>query len=119
MTGEPIEGEAKAGDTVTLNATFCCGWQENQPTSTKKALSFAKSLTFGDAVISDFDKLVVGKKEGDKFTTTIKISEDAANEDYRGKEVEAEFEIHEIRRIASQTKSPQQQLDDLGFDKCR
>lgn len=114
MTGEPIEGEAKAGDTVTLNATFTIDGKKLSQLD-EESVVVRKSLTFGDAIIADFDKLVVGKKEGDKFTTTVKISETAANEDYRGKEVEAEFEIHEIRRIEVSEISAKQ-LDDLGFE---
>jgi trigger factor len=114
MTGEPIEGEAKAGDTVTLNATFTVDGKKLSELE-EESVVVRKSLMFGDAAIADFDKLVVGKKEGDKFTTLIKISETAANEDYRGKEVEAEFEINEIRRIEVSEISSKQ-LDDLGFE---
>ncbi len=114
MTGEPIEGEAKAGDTVTVNANFTVDGKKLSQLD-EESVVVRKNLTFGDAVISDFDKLIVGKKEGDKFTTTVKISDTAANEDYRGKEVEAEFEVHEIRRIEISEISAKQ-LDDLGFE---
>lgn len=114
MTGDPIEGEAKLGDTVTLNAVFSVDGKQLS-TLDEESVVVRKSLTFGDAVISDFDKLVVGKKEGDKFTTKFKISDTATNEDYRGKEVEAEFEVHEIRRIEISEISASQ-LDDLGFE---
>lgn len=114
MTGEPIESEAKSGDTVTLNATFTVDGKKLSQLD-EESVVVRKNLTFGDTVIEDFDKLVVGKKEGDKFTTTLKISDTATNEEYRGKEVVGEFEIREIRRIEISEISAKQ-LDDLGFE---
>ncbi len=114
MPGEPIEGPARLGDTVVLNATFTFEGKAISELE-EESVVVRKNLTFGDAVISDFDKLIEGKKEGEKFTTTVKISESAANEAYSGKEVEAEFEVHEIRRIEVSEIS-EKQLDDLGFE---
>ncbi|RMF40553.1 MAG: trigger factor, partial [Planctomycetota bacterium] len=55
------------------------------------------------------------KKEGDVFTIPVKISDSAANEALRGEEVEAEFEIVEVRRISIEDLS-KQDLEGLGFD---
>lgn len=114
MTGEPIEGAAELGDSVTLNISFS---EEGRPLGSldEEIVVLRKKLTFGDAVIEDFGSLVVGKKEGDKFSTEITISESSQNEQMRGKKVTADFEIHEIRRIQVGEISGKQ-LDDLGFE---
>ncbi len=114
MTGEAVDGAAQLGDLVTLNATFhfdgkqCSEFEE-------ETVTIAKRLKLGDAVIENFGELICGKQEGETFTTTLTLSEDAAIVDMRGKEVEAEFEVHEIKRIEVDDIGPAM-LDKLGFD---
>jgi trigger factor len=114
MTGDAVDGAAQMGDVVTLNATFSfdgkqCGEFEEE------TVTVAKKLKLGDAVIENFGELIVGKSEGESFTATFNLSEDAAIVDMRGKEVEAEFSIHEIKRIEVEEIGPAM-LDKLGFD---
>ncbi len=114
MTGDAVDGAAQMGDVVTLNATFSidgkqCGEFEEE------SVTVAKKLKLGDAVIENFSELIVGKSEGESFTATFNLSEDAAIVDMRGKEVEAEFRIHEIKRIEVEEIGPAM-LDKLGFD---
>lgn len=114
MQGEAVDGEAELGDTVTLNATFNLDG-EQIASFEEESVSIRKDLSFGDCVVEGFADLVVGKKEGDKFTTTVKISESAAKEELREKEVEVEFEVHELRRIQVDEITPAM-LENLGFD---
>ncbi len=114
MAGEAVDGPIELGDTVTLNATFSLdGKQAGQ--FEEETVAVAKQLNFGDAIVPNFGELIVGKKEGDTFSTTITMSEDAAIVDYRGKEVEVEFEVVEAKRIQVDEISPEM-LADLGFD---
>lgn len=114
MPGEAVDGPCQAGDLVVLNATFTRDGKEIASFE-EESVAIRKDLSFGDAVIENFDALIVGKKEGDSFKTTVKISEDAAIEQLRGQEVEAEFEIHEVKRIQIDEIRPST-LADLGFD---
>lgn len=114
MAGEAVDDAAQLGDVVTLNATFsiegkkCSEFREETAT-------VAKVLKLGDAVIENFGELIVGKSEGESFSTTVTLSDNAANVDLRGKPVQAEFVIHEIKRIQIDEIGPGM-LDQLGFD---
>ncbi len=114
MQGEAVDGEIEAGDTLTLNGTFTLDGKELESFEEEQAVVRDK-LAFGDAVLEGFDKLVIGKKEGDKVTTKITLSDSAADEELRGKEVDAEFEIVEAKRIAIDEISGDS-LEGLGFD---
>jgi len=112
--GEPTDDACQAGDTVVLNGTFEFEGKLIGQFDEEKAV-VRKKLSFGDAVIEDFDKLIAGKKEGDSFSTNVLISESAANELLRGKEVSVNFEIVEIQRIDLNALSDIT-LNSLGFD---
>ena len=114
MTGEAVDGAAQMGDVVTLNATFSIDGKQVSEFDEETA-TVAKKLKLGDAIVENFGELIVGKSEGESFTTTFTLSEDAANVDLRGKEVEAVFSIHEIKRIEVDEIGPAM-LDKLGFD---
>lgn len=114
MPGEAVDGESQLGDLVTLNATFSHDGKEIASFE-EETVPIRKTLNFGDAQVEDFASAVVGKKEGDKFSVTVKISDSAALEELQGKEVDAEFEIHEIRRIMIEDMG-EKALQDLGFD---
>ncbi len=114
MAGEAVDGPIEMGDTVTLNATFSIDGKQAGEFE-EETVAVAKQLNFGDAVVPNFGELVVGKKEGDSFTTTITMSDNAAIVDYRGKEAEVEFKVVEAKRIQVDEISPEM-LADLGFD---
>jgi trigger factor len=117
IQGEPIDGECRSGDTVILNASF--RWNDREISSFEEEKVVVRpKLSFGDAVIGGFDELIAGKKEGDQFSTTVTLSESAANEELSGKEVQADFEIVEIRRIEVDELSDSA-LHSLGFDESK
>lgn len=114
MSGEAVDGESQLGDHVSLNATFSHDGKtiaefEQEETTIRQRLSF------GDAIVENFGELIAGKKEGDKFSATVTISDSAANEELRGQEVNVEFEIHEVKRIQVDEISGSM-LEELGFD---
>ncbi|MEO8269440.1 MAG: trigger factor, partial [Aureliella sp.] len=92
MTGEAVDGPIEMGDNVTLSATFTLDGK-TVSSFDEEDVAVAKQLKFGDAVVKDFDKLIIGNSEGDEFSTTVTMSEDAAIVDMRGKEVSAKFHI--------------------------
>src|SRR5205085_1194474 len=79
---EPVE----AGDlvTITLKASYE-GRQLSQ--LTEETIEVKPTLSMTDAKLEGFDELVVGKKAGDTVTTKLKISPEAENEEFRGKEI--------------------------------
>jgi trigger factor len=92
------EGPIEAADTVTLQITTRHKGEvilevDSHTTSIKPTLSF------NDANIEGFDKLIVGGNVGEKKTVEVTISEDAENEALRGEKIEAEFEIKAIKRL--------------------
>jgi trigger factor len=115
MQGEAVDGECKAGDNVVLNAVFSIEDGKEIASFQEESVVVRQKLTFGDAQLDSFDKLITGKKEGDKFSTKIKLSDSAANEQLRGTEVDAEFEIVEIKRIEVDVIGSDM-LDKLGFE---
>lgn len=114
MAGEAVEGPCKLGDLVTLNATFTVDGKQ-VASFEEESTTVRKSLSFGDAVIENFGELISGKSEGDTFTCTTTLSDSAANQELRGKEVAVEFQLHEVKRIVVDEISPAM-LADLGFD---
>lgn len=114
MPGEAVDGECVLGDLVTLNGSFSLDGKEVSSFE-EESVPIRKNLSFGDAVVEDFAGAIVGKKEGDKFTVTVTVSDAAANADLRGKELQAEFEIHEVKRIEVNEISSSM-LENLGFD---
>jgi trigger factor len=114
VQGEPIEGQCQSGDTVILNASFIHDGEVISSFEEEKVIVRPK-LSFGDAFIDDFDKLISGKSEGDEFSTSVTISESASNEQLSGQSITANFQIVEICRIDLNDLSDST-LASLGFD---
>jgi trigger factor len=89
---------AEAGDHVTLNITFQDGDEELSRVE-KQSVEIKPTLSFSDGNLEGFDKLVVGAKAGEHREAKITISAEAENEALRGKEVSADIEITEVRRL--------------------
>lgn len=89
------EGPLEAGHfaTITLRASH-----EGQQISqlTEETIEVRPTLSFTDAKLEGFDKLVIGNNIGDTVTTQLKISDESENEALRGKEIELSLEIVNI-----------------------
>jgi trigger factor len=57
------------------------------------------TLSFRDARLEGFAKLMEGVKEGDKRSAEVTLSKDAPNEELRGKKVELEFEVLGVKKL--------------------
>lgn len=114
MPGVPVDGPCQMGDMVTLNATFSNEGKEIGSFE-EESVPVREKLSFGDAVLENFGDLIVGQKEGDRFSAKVKISDSAADESLRGREVDVEFEVHEVKRIEVD-EIGSSMLDSLGFD---
>ena len=56
-------------------------------------------LSFPDAKLKDFDKLVVGSKAGEVVSSKMSVSHDAPRADLQGAEVDVEFHISEVKKV--------------------
>lgn len=95
-----LEGPVESGNGAILkvNMTFLDGEtvvssRENEMVAVRPILSF------NDAKLEGFDKLVVGKKVGDVFEAKLTVSSDSDNEAMRGKELTVRFDLLEIRQL--------------------
>jgi trigger factor len=109
---EKHEGPIEAGHfvTVTLRATEG-GQQISQ--LTEETIEVKPTLSFTDAKLEGFDKLLIGKNVGDTVETKVTISPESENEALRGKEVGLSLEIVAVehRKLPELTK---EFLDRIG-----
>ncbi len=93
----PVDEPASAGDYVTVDITFYDG-EKQIAKAEEESVLVAPVLTFGDATLEGFDKLMEGVRPGDRREATLTISEEAPAADYRGKQIKAVFEVLDVRR---------------------
>lgn len=94
----PYEGPVKTGDHVTVNIVSRKGDQE-LVRHEEQSVPVAATLSLRDAVVEKFDKLMKDGKAGERRTAKLKLSKDATNEETRGKEIEVEFEILDVKKF--------------------
>ncbi|MGC3969732.1 MAG: trigger factor [Pirellulales bacterium] len=102
----PKDGAVAAGDYVSLKITAKSG-DEVVSESTQDSVCVRKTLSFYDATLEGFDKLIIGAKAGDKKSAEVEISENAPNEAFRGKKVSVEFEVLEVKQIELPEMTPE------------
>lgn len=94
----PYDGPADKGDYVVTNLTFKDG--ETVINSVKEeTIRVRPVLSFRDGKIEKFDKLMKGVKGGETRVGTARLTQDAPNEALRGKEISAEFEVLEVKKL--------------------
>lgn len=94
----PHDGAAASGDFVTLKVTTREGDQVLNE-STYDDVCIRKTLSFHDGRVEGFDKLMKDAKAGDKKSVEVTISLDAANEALRGKKVQVELEVLDVKKL--------------------
>lgn len=94
----PFDGPASKNDAVVVNILFT---HDGNTISALKdeTIRIRSELSFADAKIDGFDKLMVGSKAGDARSTKVKISEDSEREDLRGKEVTVEIAVLDVKKL--------------------
>jgi len=109
----PVEDAVAADDFVVCNITSTVDGETINSVE-EELIQVRKTLSLSDATVEKFDKLMVGAKADDKKTASVEISEHADNEDLRGKTVDLEFEVLDVKRIES--KEPADVAKQLGID---
>ncbi|MGL6194057.1 MAG: trigger factor [Thermoguttaceae bacterium] len=97
-TLNPSDEPAKSGDYIVTKLTFTHDG-EVVSSADEETIRIRPTLSFQDGSINDFDKLMDGVVPGDVKKVKAVLSEDAPNVLMRGKEVEAIFEIKEIKKL--------------------
>lgn len=94
----PHDAEAGPGDYVTANIV-CRADGETVSEEEEAVIRIRETLSFTDGKLEGFDKLMTGATADVKKTAKVAIGGDAPNEELRGKEVDVEFEVLEIKKL--------------------
>ncbi len=111
----PHDGPAEAGDYITANLTF-----KHEDTvissAAEEVIRIRPLLSFRDGNIEKFDKLMEGVTAGETREGKAKLTDEAPNVALRGKQVVAEFEVLEVKKLEV-PELDEDLLDELGsFD---
>lgn len=109
---EPIEAPAAANDFLTVNIEVRSNGEvvSREP---EVELTVKSKLSFADATIEGFDTAVIGAVAGDHRVLKATISENADNEALRGKEVEVDLEVLDVKRMIYPELTPEF-LEEIG-----
>ncbi|MCC7475990.1 MAG: trigger factor [Pirellulales bacterium] len=111
----PHEGEAREGDYLSVNITSTHdGKQLIRENDT--VLQIRPTLSFVDAELEGFSKLMEGVKEGDRRSAEVTLTDDALNEELSGQKVSLEFEVLEVKKLKLPELTPEFLQDLGGFD---
>ncbi|MFO0789986.1 MAG: trigger factor [Pirellulales bacterium] len=94
----PYEGEANDGDYLSVNITSTHDGKQLMREN-EAVLRIRPTLSFRDAKLEGFAKLMQGAKEGDKRTAEVTLSNDAPNEELRDKIITLEFEVLGVKKL--------------------
>jgi trigger factor len=94
----PHEGPAGAGDFVTVNIKTSLEG-EQVAAEEERTVRIRPELSFLDGRLEGFDKLMDGVKAGDSRKGTVELTADAPNEELRGKKLDVEFEVLEVKKL--------------------
>lgn len=94
----PHEGAAEEGDYISANITATADGKQvaSEP---EAVVRIRPTLSFRDARLESFAKLMKGAKEGDKREAEVTLSKDAPNTELRGKKVQLEFEVLGVKKL--------------------
>jgi trigger factor len=93
----PHDGVPAAGDLVVADLKFLDG---DTVLSEAKEMEIVvrPKLSFADAELPEFDALVKKAKPGSTVTATVRVSDEAAVESLRGKDVTMELKVVEVKK---------------------
>jgi trigger factor len=110
----PFDGAASAGDYVSVNIRSTAGGKQ-VAYEAETVVRIRPTLSFADGQIEGFDKLMKDVKAGDRRTATAKLTQDAPNAELRGKQVEVEFEVLEVKQLKLPELTPEFLQEIGGF----
>lgn len=110
----PYDGPAEDGDQITCNLTFR---HEGEVVTRANEVDIVLRpvLSLRDANVKKFNELMRGVKIGETRIGKATLTNDAPNEALRGKELDAEFHVLDIKRIELPELTPDL-LDEIGYE---
>jgi trigger factor len=114
----PFEGEAAEGDYVSVNITSMHDGKQLARES-EAVVRIRPTLSFRDAKLDGFAKLMKDAKEGDRRSAQVTLSKDAPNTDLRGKKINLEFEVLGVKKLKlpELTEEFLQEIGNFGSEK--
>lgn len=94
----PHDGPAAEGDYVTVNIRTTADGQQ-VAFDEERSVRVRPQLSFLDGRMEDFGTLMAGVRAGDKRTGSLQLTQDAPNEALRGKQVDVEFEVLDVKKL--------------------
>ncbi len=95
---EDKDSPAETGDYIVSKLVFeLDGKVLSQAES--ETIRIRPTLTFHDCSIDNFDKLMKGVAPGDVRKTKLTLSDEAVDENLRGKEIDATFEVSGVKKL--------------------
>jgi len=94
----PHDGPASEGDYLTVNLVSTHDGKQ-LVSDEERVLRIRETLSFRDGRLEGFGKLVDGTKAGEHRSGKVELTDGAPNEDLRGKSIEVDFEILEVKRL--------------------
>lgn len=110
----PYDGPAEPGDYITTNLTFKQG-DTVLSSATEEVIRIRPILSFRDAKIENFDKLMAGVRSGETRTAETQLTDDASNAALRGQKVTGVFEVLEVKRLEMPELTPELLQEMGGF----
>ena len=94
----PHEGAASDGDYLTAHIVSRYDDKVIEEDS-ERVFRIRPTLSFRDGQLEGFGKMAEGAKAGDKLNGSVTLTQDAPNEELRGKSLEVEFEVLDVKRL--------------------
>lgn len=94
----PHDGPATDGDYLTANIVSKHNGEVVEEDQ-ERVFRIRPDLSFRDGQLEGFGKLAEGAKAEDKIAGKVTLTQDAPNEELRGKEVDVEFEVLDVKRL--------------------
>lgn len=111
-TLEATDEPAEPGDKLLITAKFEHDGKQLSEMDEER-ITLEEKLSFTDAVCEDFGKLMKGATEGETRQGKVSVSEGAANEELRGKKLDASFHVVEVMKVETPELSSSI-LEELG-----
>ncbi|RLT13055.1 MAG: trigger factor [Planctomycetota bacterium] len=104
----PCDGWPLLGNMIVANLRFLDGNDSNKVLSEVAEMEIVvrPKLSFADATLNGFDALVAKAKAGTTVTTALTVSDEAAVEALRGKELTMELKVLEVKKLELPELSP-------------
>ncbi len=106
-TWKPKDGKIAAEDQIVADVTLKAGGETEKIANSE--IHVRPRSFVGKVVIDDLDKLLVGAKAGDTKTTSTDVPTTFFEEKYRGKKVDVEIKINDVKTLAPA------EMDELFF----